>query len=84
MWLSCKAEINRLREELAKQTALANDAAKNASNNEAETKASVAKTKGSINKKLAQLQAQCDEYYEELERLRAENIILKNDGTPFS
>jgi predicted RNase H-like nuclease (RuvC/YqgF family) len=73
-------EINRLREELAKQTALANDAAKNASNNEAETKASVAKTKGSINKKLAQLQAQCDEYYEELERLRAENIILKNEN----
>jgi predicted RNase H-like nuclease (RuvC/YqgF family) len=73
-------EINRLREELAKQVALASEAAKNASNAADQTKASTAKTKGSINKKLAQLQAQCDEYYEELERLRAENIILKNEN----
>lgn len=73
-------EINRLREELAKQVALANEATKSANNAAAETKSSAAKTKGSINKKLAQLQAQCDEYYEELERLRAENIILKNEN----
>ena len=79
---SQQAEINRLQEELAKQTALVAEAnANNAKNAKAdESKANIAKTKGSINKKLAQLQAQCDEYYEELERLRAENIILKNEN----
>lgn len=71
-------EINRLREELAKQSAIAEASQK--SQAPAETKTDIAKTKGSINKKLAQLQAQCDEYYEELERLRAENIILKNEN----
>ena len=71
-------EINRLREELAKQAAVAEASQK--SQAPAETKTDIAKTKGSINKKLAQLQAQCDEYYEELERLRAENIILKNEN----
>ena len=71
-------EINRLREELAKQAAVAEASQK--SQVPAETKTDIAKTKGSINKKLAQLQAQCDEYYEELERLRAENIILKNEN----
>lgn len=71
-------EINRLREELAKQAAIAEASQK--SQAPAETKTDIAKTKGSINKKLAQLQAQCDEYYEELERLRAENIILKNEN----
>lgn len=73
-------EINRLREELAKQAAAAQEAAKQSNNAATQTKTDVAKTKGSINKKLAQLQAQCDEYYEELERLRAENIILKNEN----
>ncbi|MBR5354461.1 MAG: hypothetical protein IK126_12200 [Bacteroidales bacterium] len=72
-------EINRLREELAKQAAIASEASQK-SETPAETKTDIAKTKGSINKKLAQLQAQCDEYYEELERLRAENIILKNEN----
>jgi hypothetical protein len=71
-------EINRLREELAKQAAVAEASQK--SQAPAETTTDIAKTKGSINKKLAQLQAQCDEYYEELERLRAENIILKNEN----
>ena len=71
-------EINRLREELAKQAAIAEASQK--SQAPAETKTDIAKTKGSINKKLSQLQAQCDEYYEELERLRAENIILKNEN----
>ena len=71
-----QAEIARLREELAKQTALAEEAAKS----NVDSKANIAKTKGSINKKLAQLQAQCDEYYEELERLRAENLMLKNEN----
>ena len=71
-----RAEIARLREELAKQTALAEEAAKS----NVDSKANIAKTKGSINKKLAQLQAQCDEYYEELERLRAENLMLKNEN----
>ena len=71
-------EINRLREELAKQAAVAEASQK--SQAPAETKTDIAKTKGSINKKLAQLQAKCDEYYEELERLRAENIILKNEN----
>jgi predicted RNase H-like nuclease (RuvC/YqgF family) len=71
-------EINRLREELAKQAAVAEASQK--SQAPAETKTDIAKTKGSIHKKLAQLQAQCDEYYEELERLRAENIILKNEN----
>ena len=71
-------EINRLREELAKQAAVAEASQK--SQAPAETKTDIAKAKGSINKKLAQLQAQCDEYYEELERLRAENIILKNEN----
>ena len=71
-------EINRLREELAKQAAVAEASQK--SQAPAETKTDIAKTKGSINKKLAQLQALCDEYYEELERLRAENIILKNEN----
>ncbi len=71
-------EINRLREELAKQATIAEASQK--SQAPAETKTDIAKTKGSINKKLAQLQAQCDEYYEELERLRAENIILKNEN----
>ena len=71
-------EINRLREELAKQAAIAEASQK--SQAPAETKTDIAKTKGAINKKLAQLQAQCDEYYEELERLRAENIILKNEN----
>ena len=71
-----QAEIARLREELAKQTALAEEASKS----NVDSKANIAKTKGSINKKLAQLQAQCDEYYEELERLRAENLMLKNEN----
>ena len=71
-------EINRLREELAKQAAVAEASQK--SQAPVETKTDIAKTKGSINKKLAQLQAKCDEYYEELERLRAENIILKNEN----
>ena len=71
-------EINRLREELAKQAAVAEASQK--SQAPAESKTDIAKTKGSINKKLAQLQAKCDEYYEELERLRAENIILKNEN----
>ena len=71
-----QAEIARLREELAKQTALAEESAKS----NVDSKANIAKTKGSINKKLAQLQAQCDEYYEELERLRAENLMLKNEN----
>ena len=71
-----QAEIARLREELAKQTALAEEAAKS----NVDSKSNIAKTKGSINKKLAQLQAQCDEYYEELERLRAENLMLKNEN----
>lgn len=71
-----QAEIARLREELAKQAALAEEAAKS----NVDSKANIAKTKGSINKKLAQLQAQCDEYYEELERLRAENLMLKNEN----
>ena len=71
-----QSEIARLREELAKQTALAEEAAKS----NVDSKANIAKTKGSINKKLAQLQAQCDEYYEELERLRAENLMLKNEN----
>ncbi len=71
-----QAEIARLREELAKQTALAEETAKS----NVDSKANIAKTKGSINKKLAQLQAQCDEYYEELERLRAENLMLKNEN----
>ena len=71
-----QAEIARLREELAKQTTLAEEAAKS----NVDSKANIAKTKGSINKKLAQLQAQCDEYYEELERLRAENLMLKNEN----
>ena len=71
-----QAEIARLRKELAKQTALAEEAAKS----NVDSKANIAKTKGSINKKLAQLQAQCDEYYEELERLRAENLMLKNEN----
>ena len=80
---SQQSEINRLKEELAKQVALvaeANEAAKNAKPAASETKTNIAKTKGSINKKLAQLQAQCDEYYEELERLRAENIVLRNEN----
>ena len=75
-----QTEINRLREELAKQTAAAQEAAKKSNTAATQTKTDVAKTKGSINKKLAHLQAQCDEYYEELERLRAENIILKNEN----
>ena len=75
-----QTEINRLREELAKQSAAAQEAAKKSNTAATQTKTDVAKTKGSINKKLAQLQAQCDEYYEELERLRAENIILKNEN----
>ena len=62
-------EINRLREELAKQAAVASEASQK-SQAPAETKTDIAKTKGSINKKLAQLQAQCDEYYEELELWR--------------
>ena len=53
-------EINRLREELAKQAAVASEASQK-SQAPAETKTDIAKTKGSINKKLAQLQAQCDE-----------------------
>lgn len=80
---SQQSEINRLNDELAKQVALvaqANEAAKSAEANTNDTQTNIAKTKGSINKKLAQLQAKCDEYYEELERLRAENIVLKNEN----
>lgn len=80
---SQQSEINRLQDELAKQVALvaeANEAAKNAQSNASESKTNVAKTKGAINKKLAQLQVQCDEYYKEIERLRAENIMLKNEN----
>ena len=84
MWPTCwdnalttrATPVQNLREELAKQTALAEEAAKS----NVDSKANIAKTKGSINKKLAQLQAQCDEYYEELERLRAENLMLKNEN----
>ena len=82
-----QAEIARLQSELANQTALlaeANETAKNAKAQAekaaADSKANTAKVKGNITKKLAQLQAQCDEYFEELERLRAENVILKNEN----
>ena len=78
-----QAEINRLQEELAKQVALvaqANEQTKNAQSNASESKTNVAKTKGAINKKLAQLQVQCDEYYKEIERLRAENAMLRNEN----
>ena len=83
-----QAEIARLQEELANQIALVNEAnaAARSAKSEAEKAAAansntnVAKTKGTINKKLAQLQAQCDEYLEELERLRAENIVLRNEN----
>ena len=82
-----QTEIARLQEELANQIALVNEANENARNAKAQaekaatsTKTDVAKTKGAINKKLAQLQAQCDEYLEELERLRAENIVLRNEN----
>lgn len=82
-----QAEIARLQDELAKQTALvaeANTAAANAkaeaAKTAAESKSNVAKTKGNINKKLAELQALCDEYYEELQRLRAENVVLRNEN----
>ncbi len=84
---SQQAEIARLQEEVAKQTALvaeANTAAEKAkaeaAKSTAQTKSNAAKTKGSINKKLAELQALCDEYYEELQRLRAENVILRNEN----
>ena len=84
---SQQAEITRLQEEVAKQTALvaeANTAAANAkaeaAKTAAESKSNVAKTKGNINKKLAELQALCDEYYEELQRLRAENVVLRNEN----
>lgn len=82
-----QAEIARLQEELANQIALVNEANATARNAKAEAEkaaaasnTNVAKTKGAINKKLAQLQAQCDEYLEELERLRAENIVLCNEN----
>ncbi len=82
-----QAEITRLQEELAKQTALVSEAnaatekAKaEAAQTTAQAKANAAKTKGSINKKLAELQALCDEYYEELQRLRAENVVLRNEN----
>lgn len=82
-----QAEIARLQEELANQIALVNEANATARNAKAEAEkaaaasnTNVAKTKGAINKKLAQLQAQCDEYLEELERLRAENIVLRNEN----
>ena len=78
-----QAEINRLQDELAKQVALvaqANEAAKNAKSSASEQKTNVAKTKGAINKKLAQLEVQCEEYSKELDRLRAENAMLKNEN----
>ena len=60
-------------------TAAANAKAE-AAKTAAESKSNVAKTKGNINKKLAELQALCDEYYEELQRLRAENVVLRNEN----
>ena len=80
-----QAEIARLQEELANQTRLVNEMGANARNAKAEAEkaaalGNAAKTKGTINKKLAQLQAQCDEYWEELERLRAENVVLRNEN----
>lgn len=80
---SQQSEINRLQDELAKQVAMvaaANENAKAAQSTATESKVNVAKTKGAINKKLAQLQAECDDYIKELERLRAENIMLKNEN----
>lgn len=80
-------DIARLQAELEQQTALLAEANANAQKAQADaekamadSKASAAQTKGNINKKLAQLQAQCDEYLEELERLRAENTVLKNEN----
>ena len=83
---SQQSEIDRLQSELAKQIALvaeANEkaaAATNQASKSATEAQNIAKTKGSINKKLAQLQALCDEYLEELERLRAENLILRTEN----
>lgn len=84
---SQQAEIARLQSDLASQAALlaeANQAAKDAKakadKSDADSKASTAKMKGNVTKKLAQLQAQCDEYFEEIERLRAENLVLRNEN----
>lgn len=84
---SQQAEISRLQEDVARQTALiaeanaATEQAKaEAAKSAAQAKSSAAKAKGNINKKLAELQALCDEYYEELQRLRAENVILRNEN----
>ncbi|MBQ6069682.1 MAG: hypothetical protein IJK84_09275 [Bacteroidales bacterium] len=82
-----QAEITRLQEELANQIALVNEANESARNAKAaaekaaaKSSNNVAQTKGAINKKLAQLQAQCDEYVEELARLRAENAVLRTEN----
>lgn len=84
---SQQSTIEQLQSDLASQKALlaeANESAKNAKaaaeKTAAESKAAIAKTKGNINKKLAQLQNQCDEYFEELQRLRAENVVLRAEN----
>ena len=83
---SQQAEIARLQEELASQIALVNEANENArnakaaaENTAANTKTNVAKTKGSINKKLAELQGQIDAYNEVVSIKRnAENVAVEN------
>lgn len=90
---SQQQEIDRLRKELEEQKALVAEAEKRvteaqqqaaaAEKQAAAAKAEAAKqakTKGSVNKKLSELQDLCDSYAAEIEQLRAENKMLRQEN----
>lgn len=79
-------EIDRLKKEVEEQKALVAEAEKKIEAAEKQAAAAKseaakqAKSKGSVNKKLSELQELCDSYAAEIERLRAENTMLRYEN----
>lgn len=76
---SQQQEIDRLRKELEEQKALVAEAEKQAAAAKSEA-AKQAKSKGSVNKKLTELQDLCDSYAAEIAQLREENTKLRHEN----
>lgn len=73
-------EITRLQAELKEQVALVAEAQSMADAAKTEAANSQKAAKGAVNQKIAELEAMCKSYAEEIARLKAENEQLKNEN----
>lgn len=80
---SQQEEIARLQAELKEEIALVAEAqsmAETAKNDAETSKKAAANTKGAVNKKIAELEEMCNNYAQEIARLKAENVQLRNEN----